>query len=260
MKGRREMLRRHLRRAFGPGLTEAELDRKVADAFDSYAQYWLESFRLSSTSRDALEAGMSWEGVARIDEALGAGKGVILALPHLGAWDFGGAWLAAVGYPCTVVVEQLEPAELFEWFASLRQGLGLTVVPHGPAAGSAILRALRNNEIVALVSDRDLARTGVEVSFFGAKTTLPAGPATLAIRTGAALLPCAIYFEGRGHHGIVLERIDTARHGSLREDVARITQALADDLELLIRRAPEQWHLMQPNWPSDFERSGSALP
>ena len=247
------MLRRHLRRVLGPTVTEAELDRTVAEAFDSYAQYWLESFRLSSTTRDELEAGMSWEGVARIDEALGAGKGVIMALPHLGAWDFGGAWLATVGYPSTVVVEKLEPEALFEWFADLRRALGLTVVPHGPAAGNAILRALRNNEVVGLVSDRDLTRAGVEVKFFGETTTLPAGPATLAIRTGAALLPCAIYFEGRGHHGIVRPPIDATRQGTLREDVARITQTLASELELLIRRAPEQWHLMQPNWPSDFE-------
>ena len=254
MAGRRAMLTRHLRRVYGPSLTDEELDRKVTEAFDSYAQYWLESFRLASTSRDELEAGMSWEGVARVDEALGAGKGVIMALPHLGAWDFGGAWLASVGYPATVVVEALEPPELFEWFADLRRAVGLTVVPHGPDAGAAILRALRNNEVVGLVSDRDLARTGVEVEFFGERTTLPAGPATLAIRTGAALLPCAIYFERGGHHhGIVRPAIDCSRQGSLREDVARITQALADELELLIRRAPEQWHLMQPNWPSDFE-------
>lgn len=253
MAGRREMLRRHLRRVLGPSVSEAELDAKVAEAFDSYAQYWLESFRLASTSRDELEAGMSWEGVARIDEGLAGGKGVIMALPHLGAWDFGGAWLAAVGYPSTVVVEKLEPEELFEWFADLRRALGLTVVPHGAAAGTAVLRALRSNEVVGLVSDRDLTRTGVEVEFFGERTTLPAGPATLAIRTGAALLPCAIYFEGRSHHGIVRPAIDTTRQGSLRDDVARITQNLADELELLIRRAPEQWHLMQPNWPSDFD-------
>ena len=254
MRGRRAMLTRHLRRVFGPAVTDAELEARVAHAFNSYAQYWLESFRLASTSRDELESLMSWEGVARIDEALGRGKGVILALPHLGAWDFGGAWLAAVGYPATVVVEALDPPELFEWFADMRRALGLAVVPHGPDAAAAVGRALRSNGIVALLSDRDLARTGVEVTFFGETTTLPAGPATLALRTGAALLPCAIYFDerGGGHHGIVRPALDASRQGSVRDDVTRITQALAHELEALIRRAPEQWHLMQPNWPSDF--------
>lgn len=256
MDGRREMLRRHLRRVVGPSTSDADLDRLVVAAFDSYARYWLESFRLASMTRDELEATMSWEGLSRLDEALGRGKGVILALPHLGAWDFGGAWLAAVGHPLTVVVETLEPPELFAWFAELRESFGLTVVAHGPAAGSLLLRALRGNGIIALLSDRDLARTGIEVDFFGERTTLPAGPATLALRTGATILPCTIYYEGAGHLGIVRPPVDTTRRGSLREDVARITQALAGELEGMIRRAPEQWHLMQPNWPSDFDLVG----
>jgi KDO2-lipid IV(A) lauroyltransferase len=254
LRSRRVMIGRHLQRVYGGTLTTWELDRKIAQAFDSYARYWMESFRLAHTDRLALEAGMSWEGVAHVEEGLAAGKGVLMALPHLGGWDFGGAWFASAGYPATVVVESLEPPELFEWFAELRRNVGLTVVPHGPAAGQAVLGALRRNELVGLVCDRDLARTGVDVEFFGERTTLPAGPATLALRTGAVLLPTAVYFEGSGHHGIVRPPIAVERSGEgLRADVARITQVLASELEALIRRAPEQWHLLQPNWPSDYE-------
>jgi KDO2-lipid IV(A) lauroyltransferase len=248
------MLRRHLRRALGPNASDDEVARQVRRAFRSYAAYWLESFRLATMTRDELEARMSWEGMKLVDDALAGGKGVILALPHLGGWDFGGAWLAAVGYAPTVVVEAVEPPALFDWFVALRRSLGMTVVAHGPQATAGVLGALRRNQLVGLLSDRDLARTGIDVEFFGERTTLPAGPATLAIRSGAPLLPCAIYFDGRGagHHGIVRPAIDVTRHGSLREDVTRITQDLAGELEGLIRRAPDQWHLMQPNWPSDF--------
>ena len=244
-------------------MTEGQLDRKLGAAFRSYAASWLESFRLASTSRDELEAGMTWDGVGRIDDALALGNGAVIALPHLGGWDFGGAWLASTGYPATVVVEALEPPELFEWFVGMREALGLSVVPHGPAAGSAVLRALRRNEIVGLVSDRDLARNGVEVTFFGERTTLPGGPATLSLRTGAPLLPCAIYSgPGRLHQGVIRPPIDTSRDAgsSLRSDVVRITQALAGELESLIRRAPEQWHMLQPNWPSDFELLDAQQP
>jgi KDO2-lipid IV(A) lauroyltransferase len=254
LRGRRRMIGRHLQRVYGGQLSTVALDRKVQQAFDSYARYWMESFRLSTTDRARLEAGMSWEGVGFVEDGLTAGKGVIMALPHLGGWDFGGAWFASAGYPATVVVEALDPPELFEWFAAFRRSMGLTVVPHGPDSGGAVLRALKANELVGLLCDRDIARTGVDVEFFGERTTLPAGPATLAIRTGAPLLPTAVYFEGRGHHGVVRPPIPIERRGGgLREDVARITQALAHELEALIRRAPEQWHLMQPNWPSDYE-------
>jgi KDO2-lipid IV(A) lauroyltransferase len=248
------MISRHLQRVYGGTLSGWTLERKVQQAFDSYARYWMESFRLSKTDRARLEAGMSWEGVGYVEEAHLAGKGVIMALPHLGGWDFGGAWFATAGYPATVVVETLEPPELFEWFVDFRRKLGLTVVPHGPDAGAAVLKALRRNELVGLVCDRDLERNGVDVEFFGERTTMPAGPATLALRTGATLLPAAVYFEGSGHHGIVRPPIPTERSGEgLRADVSRITQLLANELEALIRRAPEQWHLLQPNWPSDYE-------
>jgi KDO2-lipid IV(A) lauroyltransferase len=129
----------------------------------------------------------------------------------------------------------------------------MTVVPLGPEAGSAVLRALKENQVLGLVCDRDILGTGVEVEFFGEKTTLPSGPATLAIRTGAPLLPTAVYFEGRrGHRGVVRPPLTIDRTGKLRDDVVRVTQLLAYELEDLIRAAPDQWHLLQPNWPSDL--------
>jgi KDO2-lipid IV(A) lauroyltransferase len=253
MKGRRRIVERNLQRINGSPLSERALQRGVAEAFHSYAMYWMESFRLPDLTAEDLDRHMTYDGYERIVDAVAGGHGLIVALPHLGGWDYGGAWLATKGYPATVVVEALDPPELFEWFADFRRSLGLTIVPHGREAGTAVLRALRQGGVVGLVADRDLEGNGVEVTFFGEKTTLPGGPATLALRTGAVILPAAIYFEGKRHHrGVVLPPIDTTRSGgSLRDDVARITQDLATALEELIRRAPEQWHLMQPNWPSD---------
>jgi KDO2-lipid IV(A) lauroyltransferase len=122
------------------------------------------------------------------------------------------------------------------------------------------MAALKKNEVVCLLSDRDIQRNGVEVEFFGEKTTLPAGPAMLGLRSNAPVLPVAIYFTDSidGHHGVVRPPLQLERNGGLRESVAVGTQALARELEGLIRRAPEQWHLFQPNWPSDpgfFESS-----
>ena len=255
MRGRRAMVERHLRRVYGPQASEAHLRREVARVFVSYARYWTESFRLPGTSPAQLDARLSYEGVAHLEEALGRGRGVIMAMPHLGGWDFGGAWFASVGgYPITVVVEPVEPPELFRWFTELRRSLGLEIVPLGADAASLVLRRLREGGVVGLVCDRDLLRTGVEVKFFGERTTLPSGPAPLALRTGAAILPTAVYFNGRrGHHGVVRPAVSVERTGSFREDAARVTQLLAGELEGLIRRAPHQWHLLQPNWPSDYQ-------
>jgi phosphatidylinositol dimannoside acyltransferase len=252
MRGRRSMIERHLRRA-DPTLRGAALRRAAQAAFDHYARYYVESFRLPGLSTEEVDGGFSYEGFEHVDDALVAGRGVIIALPHLGGWEWAGRWLAEQGLPVTVVVEPLEPPELFEWFVSFRESLGMTVVPVGPTAGTAVLRALRANEVVCLLSDRDIQGGGVEVEFFGERTTLPGGPATLGLRTGAPIIPTAVYFApGRdAHRAVIRPPLPAERTGSLRDDVQRITQRLARELELLIRAAPEQWHLFQPNWPSD---------
>lgn len=249
---RRRMIERHLRRV-DPTLRGVALRRAVQAAFDSYARYWVESFRLPTLSRRAVAAEMRVEGFEHIDAGLARGNGVILALPHLGGWEWAGRWMADIGHRLTVVVEAIDPPELLEWFAELRQRLGMTVVPLGPEATRSVLNALSNNEIVCLLCDRDIQGGGVEVEFFGERTTLPAGPAMLSLRTGAALLPTAVYFtkRGRGHFGLVRPHLTIERSGRLRVDVGVLTQALAHELEALIRRAPEQWHMFQPNWPSD---------
>jgi KDO2-lipid IV(A) lauroyltransferase len=252
-RDRRATIARHLRRV-DPTLGGLRLRRAVQDAFDSYAHYWLESFRLPNLSAATVERGFDVDGYDNIVTGLAAGNGVMLVLPHLGGWEWAGRWIADQGHQITVVVERIEPPELFDWFVDLRRALGMQVVALGPDAGTTVMRALRDNHVVCLLADRDLQGGGVEVEFFGERTTMPAGPATLALRTGAPILPTAVYFTGAvdGHRAwvkppVAVERTDAR----LRDDVARITQLLAADLETLIRRAPTQWHMFQPNWPSD---------
>ena len=259
MPGRRRQVERNLRRATAGELDGLALRKAVAETFGSYGRYWLELFRLPDEANGQLE--LDIVGFEHIEDGIRRGNGVVLALPHVGGWDFAGAWLAAQGIPLTVVVEPVEPPELFEWFAGVRRALGMTVVQLGPDAGKAVLQALRRNEVVCLLCDRDLVGDGIQIDFFGERTTLPAGPATLALRTGAPLLPTAVYFgPGEGHHAIVMPPVRAQREGRLRDNVARVTQELADRFEELIRAAPEQWHLLQPNWPSDHAANGSVEP
>ncbi|MGH9124463.1 MAG: phosphatidylinositol mannoside acyltransferase [Acidimicrobiales bacterium] len=257
---RRRLVGRHLRRAVGPDLTGPALESAIDEAFGSYARYWAESLRLPGTRAEVIDDGMSWEGIGRISRAVADGRGAILALPHLGGWEWGGFWMATRGFAMTVVVEALEPPELFEWFAGFRRSLDMQVIPVGSGAAMAVVRALRSGGVVCLLCDRNIAGAGgVEVEFFGERTELPGGPATLAMRTGAALLPSAVYFDGPGHRHRAVVRPEIvprplpkgSSSADLRAEVARMTQVLAGDLEVFIRHAPTQWHLMQPNWPSD---------
>jgi KDO2-lipid IV(A) lauroyltransferase len=197
--------------------------------------------------------GLRVDRLDRLEAALKLGKGVIVALPHLGGWEWGGTWMTYQGYPPTVVVEALEPPEVFEWFAGLRRRLGMEIIPADLHAAAAVLAALRANKVVYLLCDRAVKGvTGVEVAFFGEKTLIPAGPAAIALRSGAPIIPVAVYFGQHGTHtAVVRPPLDVVRSGRTRRDIEATTQALAFELEALIRAAPTQWHLMQPNWPSD---------
>jgi phosphatidylinositol dimannoside acyltransferase len=253
MRKKRAVVSRHMRRV-QPELSDRQNRRAVQKSYESYARYYVETFRLPYLNSKQIQSGVSIEGFEHIESGLKLGKGVILALPHLGGWEWSGRWLIQTGHKLNAVVEKLESQQLFEMFLQLRRNYGVQVIPLDDSAGVAVQQALARNEIVALLSDRDIQGTGVDIEFFGERTTIPTGPAFFALRTGAALVPLATYFSKRldGHKTIVRPAIKVERLATLREDMQRISQDLAIELELLIRRDPAQWHLFQPNWPSDL--------
>ena len=248
----RAMVERHQRRV-DPGLGGAELQRRVREVFRSYGRYYGESFRIPTIGAEELDRGLTREGFEHVEESLARGVGPMLVLPHLGSWEWCAYWLTRVRkVPVTAVVERVEPPALFDWFVEFRERIGMEIVPLGPDAGRSIVTAIKQAHVIALLCDRDIAGGGTEVTFFGETTTLPSGPAVLALRTGAPLIPTGVYDQGGGrHHAVIRPPIPSERRGSFRDDVGRITQAMASELEGLIRRRPEQWHMLQPNWPSD---------
>lgn len=260
----RRIVERNLRRCRGAdGSRDGRFSRRldVQRVFESYGRYWVDTLRLPHLDAATVDRGFTSQGLEEIDRAMAAGTPPILALPHLGGWEWAARWLIVVrGYAVAAVVEELEPPEMYDWFLELRRSLGMHIIPLSAGASGEVAAALAGGEIVCLLCDRDISGTGIEVEFFGETTRLPGGPALMALRTGAPLLPAAVYFDGRRCHAVVEPAVDTARQGRLREDVTRITEDLARVMERQIRRAPEQWHLLQPNWPSDFVALGRPLP
>ncbi len=249
----RRMVSNNLRRVLdADGEDTLILDRWARRSFRAYARYWVEGARLPRTSPIEVEQRTFVQGLEYLVDGMAAGKGVIMALPHVGSWEYGGAFLATQGLPMTSVAERIEPPQLFEFFVEQRAAMGLTIVPLDGSSGGSLISTLRAGGLVGLLSDRDLAGNGIEVEFFGETTTMPAGPATLALRTGAPLVTGAVYSgPGPYHRAIVEPPLDTTRHGSFRQDVTRLTQGMATRFEGLIRRAPEQWHVFQPLWLAD---------
>ena len=235
-------------------ITNHELRQMTRQAFISYAKYWTDSAKMQSLTDYQIDAGFTVEGFEHIEDSWSEGPGPILALPHLGGWEWAGRWLTCrPKFEVTVVVEPQQPKELFEFMISYRESFGMNVIPLGPNAGKEVIKAIKNNHVVCLLCDRDIEGTGVKVTFFDEETFIPAGPAMLSIRTGSKIIPVAVYQRSESHHAIVRPPLNSERQGNLREDVTRISQDIASSFEELILLEPEQWHLMSPNWPSDHE-------
>jgi KDO2-lipid IV(A) lauroyltransferase len=245
---RREALTANLGPVLGPATGPRQLRRAVRRGFASYGRYWVEAFRLEDLTAPEIRQRLRIEGREHIDAALALGRGAIFASPHIGNWDAGGAWLAASGYPATAVVERLRPAELYERFAVYRRALGLELLPldDGTETLRGVIRALRAGRLACLVCDRDLTGGGLEVRLFGAPAVMPGGPASIALKTGARLLPCAVYHDDRPGRwrAVVRPPLLPEPTGDGRKDVLALTQRLADEFEDLIAAAPEQWHVL----------------
>lgn len=227
-------------------------DALMRDSLASYARYWREAFRLPTMDLPVLARQLhdSVPGKENVAAALAEGRGAVCALPHSGNWDMAGVWLAHTHGTFTTVAERLKPESLYRRFIAYRESLGFEVLPLSGGdrpAFDVLCDRLRDNRVVCLMADRDLTRTGVQVDFFGEPTRMPAGPAKLAIATGAALLPAHCYFDGDGWVADIQSPLDCSSG-----DVQAITQLLADQFEKNIAAHPEDWHMMQPQWLADL--------
>jgi len=231
-----------------PGSELAQLAAR--EAFRLYARYWYDTFRLRAISDDDVIRRTTCDGREHLDAALAGGRGAVAALPHTGNWDAAGRWLSAQRYRIAAVAEVLHPPRLFDLFVRHRAELGMRIVPLAGGTGRELASHLQDDWLVALVADRDLSGRGIEVEMFGAPRRIPAGPALLALSSGAPLLPCALHTTDDGWHIEIGEPIAVEATGDRRADAAAITRRIARHFERVIASRPPDWHLFQPGWPS----------
>ena len=243
---------RNMRRQLGAGRESRDAERVVDRVFVNYGKYMVDLLRVPSLRPEHLKRQVIAYGLDQIDLAFADGRGLIVVTGHIGNWDLAGATLAAMGYPVNAIVDTLEPPRWNDEVQAIRMRLGINPVPleGGPKE---MLRCLRRNEILGILIDRPLADDGVPVRFFGAETRIPAGAATLALRTGAGIVTAVVVRESNyyvAHIGPLIRPEPTDDRAA---DVQRLTQRCMDQLEAWIRRYPEQWYMFRDMWP--VERS-----
>jgi KDO2-lipid IV(A) lauroyltransferase len=250
-----QRLRANLARVVGP---DADVDAVAHEGIRHYLRYWCEVFRLPDWDPSLVTSRMRVLGEENLREPLAAGKGLVAAVPHMGNWDHAGAWICQSGVRITSVAERLKPEEVFEEFLAFREGLGMEVLPLSGSdidVFATLARRVRSGGFVPLLADRDLTSRGIPVTFFGEQAAMPAGPAALALRTGAPLVPVGLWSEGTPpHHHNVLQFGEPLQMPAGRgtDRIAGMTQKVADYFAGQVAAHPADWHMMQKLFAADL--------
>ena len=258
---KRFVVARNLARITGRAPESPEVQRLVGDAFRSYARYWLETFRLVREGKEFFLERFQCAHAEHIDEVLARGKGAIVVVGHLGNWDAGGAWVGARGNLLVTVAEVLRPRRMFDFFAEHRARLGMKIFAAERGVTAKLAQAVEEGAVVAILGDRDLKGTGPRVDFFGELTTMPAGAAAVAVRTGVPLLVAGVYSAKlpsgkRGWEAEISPPIELPQKSGP-EALGDLTRKAAKVLEEFVARRPEEWHVFQPFWSVDREAAKS---
>jgi KDO2-lipid IV(A) lauroyltransferase len=252
-------LESNLARVTGKDATDPSVRDLSRAGMRSYFRYWMEALRLPVIGKERILTGTRHIGGEQIFSTVDGGRGIVLALPHMGNWDLAGAWLVHSGYPFTTVMERLKPESLFDRFVAFRQSLGMEVLPLTAKGGGTahafgvLAQRLRAGRPICLPAERDLTERGIEVDFFDGTTRMVAGPALLSLQTGAPLHPASLWFDGTGWGVRIHPPIPIPAEGSRQEKVAVMTQAMARAFEEGIAEHPEDWQMLQRIWLDDLE-------
>lgn len=243
MKNDREMVRQNLSRVLED---PSQINQTVRHTFVRYAKYLVEYTRMDLLKEKHLRRlVLSFEGKEYIDRAISRGKGGLILTAHLGNWEMGGIFLTLMGYSLTVITALDVEARLHDYRVRLRQEQKIKVITLDDTLASslAVLKALKANELVALLGDRDLFGKGIPVNFFGQRVSFPIGPALLGYLSEADLIPTFVLMVQDDKYRCLAESpIPLQKTGNRDEDLAMNAQRIATVLEKFIRLYPDQWY------------------
>jgi KDO2-lipid IV(A) lauroyltransferase len=240
-------LRSNYRRVM-PNISERQLDELTKDGMRSYLRYWFDTFRLNKWSKSRIIETTFVVRENLLRDPIATKEGCIIALPHAGNWDHAAAYFCSTGITLTAVVEKLKPEAIFMKFLAYRQSIGIEAISHKEKTIPILMERLNQGKLIALVADRDMSRNGIEVNFLGGIAKMPAGPAILALKTGAPLVTAYIRYLEKGIEITFDETIKLPVAGSEEEQIKIVTQSMADNFAKRIKASPVDWHMLQRIW------------
>jgi len=251
---RRRIAFDNLERAFKGEKNHSELKAMVKQVFVNIARATLEFARFPVLKReDIMKMVYKSEGLEHIDKALKEGKGLVFVTGHFGNWELLGAWFVAMGYPTHFLVGEQHNPYVDKLMNKFRASSGVPMIPVGVSARH-VLKALKQNRVVVLVSDQHSATGGTAVTFFGRLASTPKGAAAFAEIMGSPIVLALLIREKYNRHRAVIgPLIYPPGSGDKDKDITAMTQEYTSQLEAMIRKHPEQWMWTHRRWKVDHK-------
>ena len=228
-----------------PSLNDSEIEALVAKGLKNAMRYWCETFRISDWDFERISSTVKTVNERYLFDPVKEGRGVIVALPHAGNWDHAGAFFCSRGVKVNTVAEHLKPERLFKKFLAHRERMGMRVLDLNAGVLGELEEILHEGGLVALVADRDLSKSGINVDFFQKIARMPAGPALLAYKTGADLITAFVAYTEKGIEIFFSPPQKVNRESEQSIEIERLTQSLADQFESDISKNLDSWHMQQ---------------
>ncbi len=225
----------------------------------NFAKYLVDFFRFEKLDKEYVKKHIRIENIEHFNQAMEKGKGVVVLSAHLGNWELGGIVVALMGYPFWVVALEHKHKKVNQFFNHQRESKGIKVVPLGKAV-KACINALKRNELIGLVGDRDFTEKGIVMNFFGKPAIFPEGPANLSLKIGAPIVPGFMLRNTDGSYTFFIERpIEFTPTGAKEKDLRELMRRYIIIFEDYIRRYPDQWYMFRRFWIDENKRPHSHL-
>lgn len=238
------LLKANLRRALGEW--RRDLSAIARRTYRDFGRYLLEFLRLPMMSAEEVRRKVCLQGGEHIDRALALGRGVIIVSFHFGNWELGGVALSSWGYRTNAIIQEHNNRWLNGLFIKSREEKGIKAIPLGMALRN-VIKALKNNELVAFIADRDIMDDGVDVDFFGQPTSMPIGPVAFSLKTGSPIIPGFMVRNTDNTHTLYMhEPIKMEITGDKNKDIALNLSKVVKTFEPYILSHPDKWFAFHP--------------
>lgn len=242
------LMKGNIRVVIGENASDKIVNKYRFQVYRNFAKYLADFFRTPIFTKKFIDENIEVEGEENISKALNNGKGLIMTSLHFGNWEWGGAVISGLGYPIKVIVLEHKDKRVNDFFVDQRKVNDIRSIPLG-AGIKECFKALKRNEVIGIVGDKDYTSSGIPVDFCNKQAIIPQGPAAIALKTGAPIIVTILLRKKNDKFKVIFEEaVLPEATGDFQSDLKNLMGVYLRIFEKYIYKYPGQWYSFRKIW------------